>query len=278
MELKNTNPKLPISIVIPTLNEEKYLPRLLESLTSQEYGPEEIIVADADSTDRTQEIAKSYGARVVKGGMISFGRNSGAKAAKCPIVYFLDSDVVLPKKTLLLEVYAQFVGKKLDGCSCRVVGDEESKTMLEKLSFSYINVMRSLSNISNMKFGEYGWNMMFRKEAFDAIGGFNENITHFEDTDIIMRLVKHKNKYKYKILPLKIQTSGRRYRSWKKLGRAMSVGVLVVPAFLAGFLLRPKAKEKVLNNAGKMYGGVGGSAFEGKDSEEKGAKSKKSDK
>lgn len=70
--------KAKISIIVPTKNEERYLPGLLKSIKKQTVQPYEIIVADAGSTDRTVEIAKKYGAKVIKGGIPQVGRNKGA--------------------------------------------------------------------------------------------------------------------------------------------------------------------------------------------------------
>ena len=53
--------KMKISIIIPTYNEEEYLPKLLESIKSQDFTDYEIIVADAQSDDNTREIAKENG-------------------------------------------------------------------------------------------------------------------------------------------------------------------------------------------------------------------------
>ena len=58
-----------ISIIIPTYNEEEYLPKLLESIKSQDFTDYEVIVADAQSNDNTREIAKEYGCVVVEGGL-----------------------------------------------------------------------------------------------------------------------------------------------------------------------------------------------------------------
>ena len=58
-----------ISVIIPTLNEEEYLPVVLRSVKRQGIKDLEIIVADAASKDRTVEIAKSFGCKVVKGGI-----------------------------------------------------------------------------------------------------------------------------------------------------------------------------------------------------------------
>ena len=87
------NQNLKYSVVIPTFNEEKYLPLLLKDLESQTFKDFEVIVSDANSTDSTRSIAKNYGATVCDGGLPSVGRNNGAKIAKGDILIFLDADV-----------------------------------------------------------------------------------------------------------------------------------------------------------------------------------------
>lgn len=54
-----------LSIIIPTLNEEKYLPRLLDSIYKQDFKNYEIIVSDAGSSDKTFEVAKRYGTKFI---------------------------------------------------------------------------------------------------------------------------------------------------------------------------------------------------------------------
>ncbi len=56
-----------LSIIIPTLNEEKYLLGLLNSLKKQTYMDFEVIIADNNSKDRTKQIAKKHGCKIVKG-------------------------------------------------------------------------------------------------------------------------------------------------------------------------------------------------------------------
>jgi glycosyltransferase involved in cell wall biosynthesis len=77
-----------ISIIIPTKNEETCLPKLLDSIKSQDFPDYEIIIADANSTDKTREIAKSYGCIVVDGGLPAVGRNRGAEVANGEILLF----------------------------------------------------------------------------------------------------------------------------------------------------------------------------------------------
>ncbi|HLW53652.1 MAG TPA: glycosyltransferase family A protein [Candidatus Angelobacter sp.] len=77
-----------LTIVIPAKNESRLLPNLLESLCRQDYPllrSTKVYVADAGSTDRTPEIARSYAdtldIEVIPGGLPSVGRNAGARGA-----------------------------------------------------------------------------------------------------------------------------------------------------------------------------------------------------
>ena len=89
---------LRFSIIIPAYNEERYLPRLLDSIevarSNYSGGPGaiEVIVADNDSTDRTAEVAAAHGARVVtvKKRRIAAARNGGGHAARGEIVCFIE--------------------------------------------------------------------------------------------------------------------------------------------------------------------------------------------
>jgi len=83
-----------LSIVIPTYNEEKYLPHLLKAIKRQTFKDYEIIVSDNHSKDKTRVIAKQFGCKIVDGGLPGKARNNGAKVAKGKYIFFLDADVV----------------------------------------------------------------------------------------------------------------------------------------------------------------------------------------
>lgn len=88
-----------VSVVIPAYNEEKYIGKCLESIISQTEKPSEIIVVDNNCTDKTAEIAKKYGAKIVKEekqGMIQ-ARGVGFDAAKFEIIARTDADTILPQ-------------------------------------------------------------------------------------------------------------------------------------------------------------------------------------
>jgi 4,4'-diaponeurosporenoate glycosyltransferase len=89
----------PLSIIIPARNEEKNLPVLLRSLAAQTIRPAEIIVVDDASTDRTAEVAREFGARVVSSQPLPAGWRGktwacqqGAQAATGEWLLFLDAD------------------------------------------------------------------------------------------------------------------------------------------------------------------------------------------
>jgi len=106
-----------LSIVIPTLNEEKFLPRLLNSIKEQGFSDYEIIVADAESKDETTEIAKSFGCKIVKGGLPAKGRNEGAKRAKGDLFLFLDADIIFLSPKFLENLLKEFERRNLDVAS-----------------------------------------------------------------------------------------------------------------------------------------------------------------
>jgi 4,4'-diaponeurosporenoate glycosyltransferase len=88
-----------VSIIIPARNEERNLPTLLRSLTSQSVRPREIVVVDDDSTDRTAEIARQFGATVVSSQPLPDGWRGktwacwqGARVASGDLLLFVDAD------------------------------------------------------------------------------------------------------------------------------------------------------------------------------------------
>lgn len=85
-----------VSAVIPAYNTERYLRRAIESVLAQSYGPLECIVVDDGSTDRTAEVARSFGERVRYIAQANSGasaaRNTGIQAARGRYIAFLDAD------------------------------------------------------------------------------------------------------------------------------------------------------------------------------------------
>lgn len=88
-----------ISVIVPAYNEEGYIKECLQALINQTVPAYEIIIVNNNSTDKTEKIALSLGAKVVgekKQGMI-FARNRGFDSAKCELIARVDADVIVPK-------------------------------------------------------------------------------------------------------------------------------------------------------------------------------------
>ncbi|AMD17039.1 teichoic acid biosynthesis protein [Methanobrevibacter sp. YE315] len=174
------------SIVIPTYNEEEYLPILLDSIKEQDFDDYEVIVADANSTDKTKEIAESYGCIVVEGGMPAVGRNNGAKAAKGDILIFLDSDLKLTED-YLRDVLYEFQMERL-GIAITQMKPLSNKVE-DKLFHEFANYfMISVENIKPHGAGCYG--IIAKRSLHEKCNGFDESLTFGEDTDYIERLAK----------------------------------------------------------------------------------------
>ena len=175
-----------LSIIIPTYNEEEYLPTLLESIKKQSFTDYEVIVADANSTDRTREIAEEYGCVVVEGGLPAVGRNNGASIAKGEYLLFLDSDLELTDDYLRKVLY-EFRMEHL-GIAITQMKPMSNKVQ-DKLFHDFANYfMIGVEKIKPHGAGCYG--IISRKELHDECGGFDESLTFGEDTDYIERLAK----------------------------------------------------------------------------------------
>lgn len=167
-----------LSIIIPTLNEEKNINRLLKQIISKNVGDQyEIIIADAGSKDKTCEIAKSFGARIVKGGLPAVGRNQGAKYAKGDVLLFLDADLKL-SPDLVAKSFKEFKERNLDVASYSLY-PQINNLLLNKVTLNifYNYPARILKKVFPM--GAMG--IMVRKKIFDSVGGFDEKIALAED-------------------------------------------------------------------------------------------------
>jgi glycosyltransferase involved in cell wall biosynthesis len=85
-----------VSIIIPSLNEERHIGIALQSIKDQEYGPVEVILVDSFSKDRTREIAGGYGVKIVEyPGKVLGARLEGLRSSSGQWVMFIDADQVL---------------------------------------------------------------------------------------------------------------------------------------------------------------------------------------
>ncbi len=164
-----------LSIIIPTLNEEKYLPLLLEEIKKQDFKDLEIIVADAGSEDKTLEIAKNFGCKIVPGGLPAKGRNEGAKEARGDTLLFLDGDNIYLPPNFLKDLLAEFEKRNLKVASFPIF---PKGNWFDKIAYGLYNSWTWLSQ----KFLPHATNsVLVKKEIHEKVGGFDEEMTIAED-------------------------------------------------------------------------------------------------
>lgn len=178
--------KIRFSIIIPAYNEEKFLPRLLESIeiarANFNNGKVEVIVADNFSTDNTKEIAEKFGCRIaqIEKRCIAAVRNGGAKIANGEILCFIDADSALHPDTF----------EKID----KAMSDKRfivgaTGIFLERMSPGLLLVyclMLPMMWLLQMDTGV----VFCRREDFEAVGGYNENLLLAEDVAFLVALKK----------------------------------------------------------------------------------------
>lgn len=194
-----------LSIIIPTLNEQEYLPKLLESIKKQDFtGEYEVIVADAGSKDGTLSIAKSYGCIITSGGLPAKGRNEGAKLAKGDILLFLDSDVILSPHFLKNSV-EEFTkgGLGIAGFALHLIDGKKGDNR------SYV-IMRSLAKMLHWA----AVAIMTTRQTYDTVGGFDEEVTFCEDILYVLAASKIS---RYGYINQSFFTSARRYATDGKI-------------------------------------------------------------
>lgn len=212
-----------ISIIIPTLNEEKVLAQTLTALRELNTIDYEIIVSDGFSNDRTLEIARKYADKVVEHDgktrqNISIGRNAGAKIAQGEYLVFIDADVIIPNiNNFFVEALKQFESRQTVALTVRVQVYPDQETFGDRLMYGFLNWGINLKN-NILHIGESsGEFQMIRKSIFDSLRGFREDLITREDADMFSRLSKvGRAKYYSK---LNIFHSGRRAHamSWFRL-------------------------------------------------------------
>ena len=179
-----------ITVIIPALNEEKLLPATLERIKHLNRPPDEIVVVDGESTDKTVEIAKSSGARVVVGHRrtIGYARQVGLEAASGDAVAYTDADT-LPPLNWLNQIETTLTKPGVSAC----YGDYRVyRTGSKGLFYIYfINYINPVICLIGSKFGLHlggGQNIAFWKKKGIKAGGFPVNFRSVEDYEMLRRL------------------------------------------------------------------------------------------
>lgn len=215
------------SVIIPAYNEQAFIGRTLDALriamnTVPMSG--EVIVVNNNSDDKTPDIAAQSGAKVVSEpiNQISRARNTGAKAASGKYLIFLDADTIL--SPLLLKTALEYLE---EGACCGGGGNVAFDTELPGFARGSDEFWNKLS----VRFGwAAGCFIYVLKQAFEDIGGFNENVYASEEIWFSKRISAwgRKRKMKFRIIPNPRLITSSRKLSWFSPLQIIGMGLLIL--------------------------------------------------
>lgn len=171
------------------MNEEKYLPALINSIRSQSFSDYEIIVSDGGSKDNTKQIALNNNCKFVidaEHHHPSWQRNNGAAIAAGELVMFLDADTVL-QANFLKEVVEEFYKRNLIGAGFYI------KFNPNKPSYNIYSCLYNFFCFARQYFApaSIGAGIIARRNEHNLINGFDPEIYLAEDYDYCYRLSRH---------------------------------------------------------------------------------------
>jgi glycosyltransferase involved in cell wall biosynthesis len=188
-----------VSVVVPTLNEEKLLAHTLSA-----FSPElraryhtELIVSDGGSTDATLEIAAAHADRIVteepgRKQNIAQGRNRGADVANGQVIVFINGDTVPENIERFMDTVSRFAARTGTYATASALATPVNFPVRERrpadvLFHAFYNGYVWLLNAMRIGAGR-GECQIVRTTVFRAVNGYRENLAAGEDFDLYARI------------------------------------------------------------------------------------------
>jgi glycosyltransferase involved in cell wall biosynthesis len=183
MKVKNENKG--ITFIIPTLNEEKHIGNVINTIKKycKAHLIAQIVIVDNGSSDATKEIAVSKGAEVLEKHNCSIAalRNFGARNAKGDILIFLDADIYLTKEWgQNIEQVIEHINNDMKIITGSVCGFSHEPSWIEK---SWWGPKLKKKDVKYINSGHF----ILHNKIFHEIGGFNEDLRTGEDPEFCKR-------------------------------------------------------------------------------------------
>lgn len=181
------------SIIIPTLNEEKFIPKLLKCLKNQSFKNFELIICDGASSDQTIKIINSFSRFFPRLTIlenlkrnVSYQRNTGAEKASGEFLVFFDADVAVGGD-FLKKVYQHII--KEESLLLTTWLEADSDDIFAETMILITNIAISLTKFTKKPFLP-GFDIIVERNTFFTIGKFDERIRHAEDFYFAQRAKK----------------------------------------------------------------------------------------
>lgn len=191
--------QITLSVIIPTLNADDHLERLIASLREQSLKPIEINVIDSSSDDDTVAIAQAAGCRVqvIERHLFNHGRarNMAAENAGGKVLVFLSQDALPKDETFLYEISRPIREGKAVAVTARQLaypGASPLEVYARKANYSAESHIRNMKDLESMGVMAYFFSnaaSAVRKDVIKAIGGFPEDMVVNEDMMLCARLL-----------------------------------------------------------------------------------------
>lgn len=186
------------SIIIPALNESRYLPKLLGDLSAQTFRDFEVIVVDGHSDDATVAKAKALASSLPRLTILNSPRrhvctqrNLGTKHARADIFIFMDADNRLPP------YFLQGIKYRLEvepaDLATTWISSDKSKSYDDTIAKAVNYAVELAKNFRTPFFPESM--TICQKQVFKLIGGFDETINYAESRQIAHTAIQHGFRY-----------------------------------------------------------------------------------
>jgi glycosyltransferase involved in cell wall biosynthesis len=186
-----------VSVVVPFFNSSRTIDQCLAAVKAQKGVDFEVIAVDDGSTDDSAIVAERDGVRLIrqKNRGASAARNAGAAAATGEWIAFIDADCIASRRwlrTLVATATGNQNGKVVIGAAGPVAAYPSKSPAARFVDISGgLDTERHLSH-PHFPFAPSG-NVMYRRDLFTAVGGFDERLTSYEACDLHMRLRAHQD-------------------------------------------------------------------------------------
>ena len=194
-----------LSVIVPTLNEERHVGALLSDVVAQTRKPDEVLVVDAGSADDTVAVVRRFPSVTLLAGTppVACGRNLGGRGAIGDVLIFLDADVRLPS-TFFERFLEEFEGRQLD-VACPLYMPYRSTPAVEGFHALFNVVMKAVQGTLPSGAGHC---IAVRGYLFRDSSGFDPSL-EFDVIVLIRRLSKGR---RFGIVEEQVFVSDRRYR------------------------------------------------------------------
>lgn len=213
---------VPVTIVIPTLNEAKFVPRLLESIQRQTVHPKEVLVIDSGSEDGTAQIVRKqfpWARVIIHQTGPAHKRNLGGFMATGDLIIFLDADTYI-SPNFIAGVIDEFAKRRL-GIACPWYVPLASTLPIHAVYGLFNFCFFSLQKILPSGAGSC---IVVRRSVFAKSRGYDTSL-RFDDIEMIRRLSRTG---KFGILYKTVYVSDRRFRQYGVVRMALLYSVLSI--------------------------------------------------